>query len=499
MPIDVSTPRSPGWWMKRLFSRLVDRKRRDRLTLLSDYYRGHPPLPVGAENAREAFTAFQAKARSNFASLVAGAVSERMMPIGFRTAVDDDTTGDAEVGAMWERAGGVVTASNVHDMMLSLSETYVIVGPVDNETQAPTITCEDPQLTVGEPDPAFPGRLLAALKVVYDEIDGQDRAYLYLPGEVWVATRQRRSSTELAVQQLGPVLSSFNERTWEWDTGRTGTLPALGGRIPVVRFVNKDEMGEFEPHTDLLDRINHQILQRMVIATMQAFRQRAVSGLPLTDPRTGQIIDYTDVFTADPAAIWQLPDTAKMWESGQVDLTPILSAVKDDVQHLAAVTRTPMHMLMPAGENQSAEGANLQREGLVFKVLDRINRASNLWARVMSLALLQAGQRDRADLVQLRTLWAPPQRLSLAERADAASKASGDIPRRSRLIHIWQFSPAEADRMMSEWADDELLAQQVAAATAAATAAAAPATPTGAPAQQGQTPEPAVEPPPAAA
>lgn len=497
MPIDVSTPRSPGWWLKRLFARLADRHRRERLALLHDYYRGQPPLPVGAENAREAFTAFQTKARSNFASLIASAVSERMMPTGFRTALDDDTTGDAEVGALWERADGPVISSNTHDLMLSMSESYVIVGPVDDETQAPTITCEDPQLMVGEPDPAFPGRLLAALKLVYDEIDSQDRAYLYLPGEVWVATRQRRSTTELAVQQLGPVLA-FNERTWDWDAARTGRLPKIGGRIPVVRFTNKDGMGEFEPHLDLLDRINHQILQRMVIATMQAFRQRAVSGLPLTDPRTGQVIDYSDVFTADPAAIWQLPESAKMWESGQVDLTPILMAVKDDVQHLAAVTRTPMHMLMPAGENQSAEGANLQREGLVFKVGDRIHRTSNLWARVMSLALLQAGQSDRADLVQLRTLWAPPQRLSLAERADAASKASGDIPRRSRLIHIWQFSPAEADRMMSEWADDELLAQQVAAAAAAAAPTPAPAAPAGATQQQGQVPEPEVAPPAAA-
>jgi hypothetical protein len=137
-----------------------------------------------------------------------------------------------------------------------------------------------------------------------------------------------------------------------------------------------------------------------------------------------------------------------------------------------------MHMLMPAGENQSAEGASLQREGLVFKTKDRISRTSHPWARVMSLALLQAGQSDRADLGQLSTIWAAPDRLSLTERADAASKAAGDIPRRSRLIHIWGFSPAEADRMMSEWADDELLAGQVAAATAAA----GPTPPTAAPA-----------------
>ncbi|MBQ1009404.1 hypothetical protein KBX53_00215 [Micromonospora sp. M51] len=183
----------------------------------------------------------------------------------------------------------------------------------------------------------------------------------------------------------------------------------------------------------------------------------AQRGLPLED-EDGNEIDYTDVFTADPAALWQLPETAKMWESGIVDLSGILNGVKDDVQHLAAVTRTPMHLLMPAGVNQSAEGASLSREGLVFKTRDRIDRTSHAWARVMSLAFLQMGQPDRADLSRLRTLWASPERLSLAERADAASKALNDIPRRSRLIHIWGFSPGDANLMMTEWADDQLLA-----------------------------------------
>src|SRR4029453_13439111 len=128
-------------------------------------------------------------------------------------------------------------------------------------------------------------------------------------------------------------------------------------------FKNKYGLGEFEIHLDLLDRINKLILDRMVIATMQAFRQRGVKGRPLgypdDPPQAGELIDYSQVFTADPAAMWMLPQVAEMWESGVVDLTPILNAVKHDLEHLASVTRTPMHMLSPAGINQSAEGASL--------------------------------------------------------------------------------------------------------------------------------------------
>lgn len=476
MTIDVKVPRSPGWWMARQFNLLTDRTRRNRLQLLHDYVSGNAPLPEGAENCREAYQAFQKKARSNFAKLVVGAVSDRMTPIGFRTAVDSDETGDAEVGNLWERAGMEVRAADTHKLMLSLSESYVIVGAVDPETAAPRITAEDPRFMVGEPDPEDDRRLLAALKVLRDDASNEDRAYLYLPGretpsgrsQVWVA-RRKISSYEPSVMDgtrvRTGVMMSFEPRAWEWDPVRSGELPHP--LMPVVRFDNEDGFGEYEPHLDILDRINHQILQRLVIATLQAFRQKAIKGLPVKD-KAGKEIDYAGLFTADPGSLWQIPKDAEMWESGQVDLTPILSAVKDDVQHLAAVTRTPMVMLMPAGDNQSAEGATFQREGLVFKVDDRISRCSNRWARVMAVALLHAGQAERADLARLRTIWAPTQRLSLAERGDAAVKAINDLPRRSRLIHIWGFSPSEADRMMSEWEYDQLVAAQTAAVAAEA-------------------------------
>ncbi|TDC02101.1 phage portal protein [Micromonospora fluostatini] len=469
MPIDVEQQGSPGWWMKRLFMQLNDRNRRQRLWKLHNYYAGSPPMPEGAEAARESFEAFQRHSRSNFAELVVSATSERMTPVGFRTAADGDVTGDEEASAVWERAGLAVVASDTHNKMLSLHESFVIVGEMDEETGAPLITAEDPRTMVGEPDPGNPSRLQAALKVLHDDAAEQDRIHLYLPGEVVVASRsQKHPMLSAHTPDALPMLSSglgihFDPRGWDIDERRSGRL--VHNRMPVVRFRNRDGVGEYEPHIDLLNRINHQILQRMVIATMQAFRQRAVHGLPLEDEH-GNEIDYSDVFVMDPAALWQLPETAKMWESGTVDLTGILLAVKDDVQHLAAVTRTPMHMLMPAGENQSAEGASLSREGLVFKVRDRIDRTSHAWARVMSLAFLQMGQAERADLSKLRTLWSSPERLSLTERADAASKAANDIPRRSRLIHIWGFSPVDADLMMTEWADDQLLAAQLAAATA---------------------------------
>ncbi|MGK5677500.1 phage portal protein [Actinoplanes sp. URMC 104] len=487
--IETEVAYSPGWYFKQLFNRLAEKERRDRLQLLDNHRRGKAPLPRGAENAREAFEAFCRMARSNFAELITAALAERMRPVGFRTASDSDVTGDPEIGSLYKRAGLAVIAGDVHHAMLALSESYVIVGEFDDEIDAAVVTNEDPKLMIGWPDPVRPRRLKAALKVKHDEADNVDRAYLYLDGSVYgkgkpaaVLVANRKASGS-----LGPI-HGFNAKSWSWDEQRSGVL--AHDRIPVVRFANKDELGEYEPHLDLIDRINHQLLQRMTVAVMQAFKQRAVKGLPqfypsdFPDPAlAGKLIDYAGVFASDPAAIWQLPETAEMWESGAVDLRPLVDAVSADVQHLASVTRTPLHLMMPAGDNQSAEGANLQREGLTFKARDRIDRTSDRWTQVLGLMLLQADPNtDRKALARMETIWASPELLSLAERADAAAKAKDDIPVRSRLTHLWQFPPDVVDQMMTERADEMLLAQQMAFASAAAAqastaAAALPGTP----------------------
>ena len=56
----------------------------------------------------------------------------------------------------------------------------------------------------------------------------------------------------------------------------------------------------------------------------------------------------------------------------------------------------------------------------------------------------------------MEVLWAPPERLSRSERADAASKAQ-DLPWRTRMSDIWQFSPQQIDRMEAERAMDVLV------------------------------------------
>lgn len=456
MPVDVTIAGSAGWWLRRLMGQLAER--RPRYDLLDAYYTGEMAAPANTtKTVRQAYQRLMQLARTNFAELVVEAVRERMNPVGFRTGGDDDELGDKEAWRIWQGNSLDADAALVHRASLSMGDAYVIVGGVDDELGVPLITPEDPREVVAERDPTRRRKIVAALKVFADEVEGVERAFLFRPGFVFKAVRELPASG----------LSMVDWSGWEWEDGTPDRLPAPV--VPVVPFPNRDTLaprqdglgsswGEFEAHRAILDRINYSLLNRLEIATLQAFRQRAIKGVPTHDAQGNQI-DYDDIFAADPGALWLLPDTADLWESGQVDLNPIRQSIRDDVQDLAAATRTPLFYLTPEATNGSAEGAALAREGLVFKAADRIVAASESWEQVMSLAFLFAGDEARASRADMEVLWAPPERHSLAERYDAASKAgAAGVPWRAVMTDVLQFSPQQVDRMEAQRATDLFLA-----------------------------------------
>jgi hypothetical protein len=406
---------------------------------------GNAPLPEGAEGCRDAYKAFQRKARTNFGELIVEAVAERLIPSGFTlngAAEDDD-----QLRKIFTRNRLGIGFSDVIADMLGLSAGYMIV---QEETRGKAlITCERPEQVITDQAPSRPDQVRAGLKVYRDAVAKFDRAYLHLPGFVFV---YQRPFTDPETGFDLPIASV--EGGWEF----VGVAETGLHFVPIFPFLNRRELGEFESHTDVLDRINWNILQRLVITASQAYRQRAVKaidGQPLPQQDAdGNDIDYDKIFSAAPGALWELPPGFDLWESGQTDLSQILNATKDDLRDLAAVTRTPLPMLVPDGANQSAEGATAAREGLVFKAGDRLKRADAALTAAMGAAL--AIERGEADIVDgVETLWAPLERRSLQEMADASTKAQ-DIPWRDRMAHIWGFSGDAIDKMESNRAADAL-------------------------------------------
>lgn len=429
---------SPGWWVSQLDSALSTKKA--RLDLLLSYDEGNAPLMDIAPNVREAYVAFQKRARTNFASLVVDAMIDRIQVAGIRTGASGDEYGDALAWEWWQANEMDADANVLHRAVFVMGEGYAIAGDKDPVTGVPLVTIEDPRHIAIATDPMRRRHVRAALKRFTDQWTGRDHAYLYLRGE------------------NGAPASVFHAENstrggWEW-LGEPQTLPF--SQAPVVWFPNqlgingKSVFGEFEKHLDVLDRINSTVLQRLVTGAMQAFRQRILKNLP-TEDEDGEPIDYEGMFPADPAALWQVPEGVEVWESQITDLTPMLMAARDDIKDLAAVTRTPLPSLLPDGANQSSANTDLVESGLIFKAMDRMASLSEPWEQLQQLQFLWAGDEQRAARRDMEILWMPPSIPSLAERYDAAAKAAAaGLPDAYIRRNVLGMTPQEMARYAAE-------------------------------------------------
>jgi hypothetical protein len=455
---DLKKPDTDEWWMLRLSKKLAQRL--PRMAELQKWFEGNPPLAY-PDASKEGFERLQKLARLNLAELIVNAVLYRMTPLAFRTAVEDDDNGDSEASRIWKDNRMKTTAAEILEWMLSLSIAYASVDQkITRDGARALIRSEHPTQCITEDDPENPGYALAALKIYRDDLRNRDVAVLYRRG-----TDGNMATMRVAVHQGNSILPGVRTNTvaaawqirpgsWEWEDEAEELFSET---VPIHKFENRNGTGEFEKHIATLERINHTILQRMIIIAFQAFRQRAVKGVPNTD-EDGKEIDYSDIFKSDPGAIWLLPEVAEFWESAQADLTPVLTSVKDDIIHLAVSSQTPLFSVVPDAANGSAEGAALQREGLLFKVEDCISRADHAFAATMADAFAAEGDSERADVADIEVVWASPRRSSLTERAVSAVQAmAAGAPWRTVMTLFLELTPDQVALAEKERVDDMYL------------------------------------------
>lgn len=448
---------TPEWWLEYLLGKLnadvpksrQDKnpaahrsmaKRLDRFTVLWSYYVGQPPLPSVAAEYQEPFREVMRKARANYAQMAVDALTDRLTLHGCATSLDADADGDSTVARILSASGFAALHRDMQTWKGALSEAYVVILPPREGQELPFIEAVDPRKCVGVVDPWRKNRHLAALQVGYDELKGRQTARLFVPGYLYLFEKDSQDE---------------EFKAGEWEQVEVVALPDITdvGGVPVVRFANKMDLGEYEPHLDLLDRIIETILQRVVTARYQSFRQRAIIGDFDDEGDDPDAPSLGDVFSADPGALWKAPAGTQFWEAQQADLRQILEAVRDDVKEFAAVTRTPLHLITPDAAQGSAEGASLMRESLEDKALDRKARDEPGWEMVFRIALAFAGQRPE----WLRLLWAPIQRNSLGEKSSATSQTRGILSRRRVLTNVWEMSPQEVKLNEDELLEENLL------------------------------------------
>lgn len=468
MAISVAQKRSPGWWLAKGFEKRADRL--PRLVELAAWHAGDPPAPEAVATARAAFREFEDEAVTNFAELITGSLRERMTVREIRTALSGEDLDD-EAWAIWVNNNLPVEMASIIETMLWAGDSYAMVGK-DSESDEVAVTAEDPRDVVTFHNPLNQSKIRAGVKFLRDPDEGRDYAILMLPGGVDKETRQSYNARRfVAFKDIeGEGAAEFSADAWSWDDEQGGAEgEELNHKlVPLVRFRNRAGLGEFEPHLKILRRINKLVFQLTVIVMYQAYKQRAViidesedDEIKVQDAFKNEIGlgDLDDALTSDPGSWFLLPRGAKIWESTQTDVQGVLSAIKDDVMRLAAVTRRPMAIFAP--DNQAAEGAKFTREGLTFSTEDKITRATQGIKDLFHLIFLTAGDEARANKSKIIVGWMPSERYSLSEKASATSQAAGTMPLRTILREIWQMTPTEIEQVEAEHADELLLAQEI--------------------------------------
>lgn len=415
--------------------------RKGRLSRNRSYADGNAPLPEMGKNTRASWEAFQKKARTNYGGLLCSSLGGRIIPTGVTLG-----TGQSETLALARRIWrdnrlGTVLADLVWDV-LTTGTAYLIVG---NRDGSPVVTAEKPEQVITLPDPVQPWRARAALKAWRDKDAGKDVAFVWTGG---VRQRfERDSKDENGVTR--------NKTVDGWKP--VGPREAYVGELPVFVVENRGGLAEFEPFTDTIDRINLGKLNRLVITAMQAFRQRALKNadnLPDEDD-SGNQVNLAKIFEPAPGALWELPEGIDVWESQQVDITPLLAGEKRDATDYAAETQTPISVFLPGGENQSAEGAANAHKGEISRAKDRIARIKEPVEGALLAALRVLGVEVDETL---SVSFAPPEHISFQEKASAASQAAGSLSRRWINTNIWGMSPDEIEANEADLFNEQLQA-----------------------------------------
>lgn len=399
---------TPEQWLPVLAKRIDDNT--PRVKLLKSYRDGNAPLPEAGENVRESWARFQREARTNWGQLILEAVTDRIVPKGITVGGDSQSEIAKQAQRIWRdnRMDSVFQSWLRNGLAYRRSFMTCWRG---SDGRA-IITEDSPESMEAATDPLQPWRVRAALRCWRDVDQMRDFALVFSEKGWQQFYRESQVSTD-----TGTVL--LNKVSGKWypfsDFVETGKAP------PVVVFNNPSGAGEYEPHIDVINRVNNGLLRRLTIEAMQAFRQRALTskdggaGLPRKDEDNNDI-DWAKIFEPAPGALWDLPPGLDIWESQNTDIGPLLMASKDDVRQLSAVTRTPLPILMPDNTNTSAAGANAAQDGYISKCASRLTEAKIGGEAILVKALETEGV---ADLPTVELLFEPVERVTLTEKYQA--------------------------------------------------------------------------------
>ena len=404
-------PLSPDWWIARLYKRLTAQAAEFRF--FDDYYRGDHPLPWLAPQARDEFRRILRMTRSNYMGLVVDAQVERMNVEGFRVDPTQEAS-DAETWRIWQ-ANNLDSYSDQAWLEAGIGgRSFMQVAPNPKDPASPFVWVEHASQVVVEYEPGTNRRIRAAsLKAWEDDWTGQIHAVLQLPDRIYKFHAKKPS-----IGSTSPP--EWSERAVKGEQPNGQRRNPLGV-VSVVELPNNPRLltggvSELADVTDVQDRINKTIADRLITQDYGAFPQKWASAWPDEDEagNPNQIdIGRNRMVTTEVAET-----KFGQWDAAPLD--PYSAAKREDVKDIASRTRTPAQYLLGEMSNVNGETLKASESGLVSKVVQRRRAFSEGAEEVMRLARRAAGLPDVGE--GMETLWRNPEFRTEGELTDSVVK-----------------------------------------------------------------------------
>jgi len=408
---DPLEPLSPNWWVARLYKQLV--ARRGLVDFYNDYYIGEHPLPWLAPQARDEFRRILKMTRSNYMGLVCDASAERAQIEGFRLGPDEDSA-DRDTWRIWQ-ANNLDADSDMGILESLISgQSYTLVAPNPTDQATPHIWIEHASQAIVEYQPGSNRRVRAAgLKVWDDDWTQEIHATLYLPSQIF-KFKAPRPRSGAAPSNPEWVPREVPGEAW----------PAVNplGVVSLIEIPNNPRLltggvSELSDVTDVQDRINKTIADRLITQDYGAFPQKWAVAWPNED-------DDGNPNTIDIGRNRMVTTEVQETKFGQWDaapLDPYSAAKREDVKDIASRTRTPAQYLLGELNNVNGETLKASESGLVSKVRQRMRSWAEGYEETMRLARRAAGL-DASSAAAMETIWRNPEFRTEAELTDAVVK-----------------------------------------------------------------------------
>lgn len=472
----ILQPESPEWWVHRLWLQMMARN--ERFDFFDMYYTGNHPLPWLSEDAEEEFREILHMSRSNYCGLVVDAQVEREMVDGFRIsnaprkrAADmpllsrfagsdlpnqvDPLEADDETWRIWTDNN---MSSEFDKGLLEAAITgmsYLHIAPNEKDPSTPKMYIEHPTQCIVEFTPGTNRReVAAALRVYDDDWTATVHAVLYLAdgtnGEVRVYKfKQARPQSPIPINALSAFerrikLEQLVQPYWEQRevAGESWPAPLGMDEIPIFELPNNPRLltggrSEMEDITDIQDRVNKTIADRLVTQDYGAFPQKWISGWPTVDSKgtPQQVVTGRDRVVTTEVVETQFGQ----WVAAPLD--PYSAAKREDVKDIASRTRTPAQYLLGEMSNVNGQTLKASESGLVAKVRQRMRNIDDPLERAMRLVRQIAGLPYQG--LSIETIWRNPEHRTEGELVDALTKmATLGVPQEV-LWERWGATPSE--------------------------------------------------------